>query len=89
MTACSESQSAFDRCAPFGGSAFEPRAASGDRSNRLVFLRPDVADAVRAYLVALGSIATDELGEALIVGSRRPSRENPCLNTGEVLVEAV
>jgi site-specific recombinase XerD len=39
----------------------------GKYHDRLVFLRPDVADAVRAYLVARGTIAPDKLGEALIV----------------------
>jgi site-specific recombinase XerD len=39
----------------------------GKYHDRLVFLRPDVADAVRAYLAARGTIAPDEFGEALIV----------------------
>ena len=39
----------------------------GKYHDRLVFLRPDVVEAVRAYLAARGTIAPDELGEALIV----------------------
>jgi hypothetical protein len=39
----------------------------GKYHDRLVFLRPDVADAVRAYLASRGTITPDELGEALIV----------------------
>jgi integrase/recombinase XerD len=39
----------------------------GKFHDRLVFLRPDVADAVRAYLAARGTNRPDEFGEALIV----------------------
>jgi site-specific recombinase XerD len=39
----------------------------GKYHDRVVFLRPDVAEAVRAYMAARGSILPDELGEALIV----------------------
>ncbi len=39
----------------------------GKYHDRLVFLRSDVTKAVRAYLAARGTIARDELGEALIV----------------------
>ncbi len=39
----------------------------GKFHDRLVFLRDDVAEALRAYLAARGSIPPDELGEALIV----------------------
>jgi integrase/recombinase XerD len=39
----------------------------GKYHDRLVFLRPDVADAVRAYLAARGTIVPDEFGEALVV----------------------
>jgi site-specific recombinase XerD len=39
----------------------------GKYHDRLVFLRPDVAEAVRGYLTARGTIAPDEFGQALIV----------------------
>ena len=39
----------------------------GKYHDPLVFLRSDVAEAVRSYLVDRGAIAPDELGEALIV----------------------
>ncbi|MBV9358397.1 MAG: tyrosine-type recombinase/integrase, partial [Chloroflexi bacterium] len=39
----------------------------GKYHDRLVFLRPDVANAVRSYLAARGTMAPDELGDALIV----------------------
>jgi hypothetical protein len=39
----------------------------GKFRGRLVFLRPDVTDAVRTYLAARGGIPADELGEAFIV----------------------
>jgi site-specific recombinase XerD len=59
----------------------------GKHHDRLVFLRPDVAEAVRAYLAARGTIPADELGEALIIAdgnfarghrlSRRRAAPNP------------
>jgi site-specific recombinase XerD len=41
----------------------------GKYHDRLVFLRPDVTDALRAYVAARGTIPPDELGEALIVAN--------------------
>ena len=51
----------------------------GKYHDGLIFLRPDIAEAVRAYLAARGTIAPDDLGEALIVadGNFAPSLGPP------------
>ena len=52
---------------------------TGKYDDGLIFLRPDIAEAVRAYLAARGTIAPDDLGEALIVadGNFAPSLGPP------------
>jgi len=48
----------------------------GKYHDRLMFLRPDVGEAVRAYLATRGSVTRDDVGEPLIVADGKFARDH-------------